>query len=120
MSIWRIDGRDMEIMTTGRMRHEVKSRTYLGWFDHRSSPSELRIRCPAVAGQTTWKRPEIARGLEADLCYLLHGRRSSTQSDGKSLARKSNQIADYPNPDMAIEIDLSHPPRSTDREFTRR
>ncbi len=34
-------------------------------------------------------------------------------ADAKSRARKSNKVADYPNPDLAIEIDIS--PSEVDR-----
>jgi hypothetical protein len=68
--------------------------------------SELRIRCREL-GETTWKRPEIARGLESDLCYYFTPEKRA--ADVEALARKIKDIAAYPNPDMAIEIDLSTP-----------
>jgi Uma2 family endonuclease len=101
------DGRDLEIMTTG-FRHD-HFKELLGWFV-RILTSELRIRSRG-AGQTTWKRPEIARGLEADLCYFFTAEKLDAIL--AALARKSNDIADYPNPDMAIEIDIS--PSQVDR-----
>jgi Uma2 family endonuclease len=95
------DGRDLEIMTKGRI-HEGR-RELLSWFV-RYVTSELRIRCRGL-GETTWKRPVIRRGLEADFCYYLTPEKLA--ADAASLARKSDDIADDPNPDMAIEIDLS-------------
>ena len=65
------DGKDLEIMTTGFRHDDMKE--MLGWFV-RILTSELRIRSRG-AGQTTWKRPEIARGLEADLCYFFTAER---------------------------------------------
>jgi Uma2 family endonuclease len=97
------DGKDMEIMTKGRA-HEVY-RDRFGRFIH-AVTFELRIRCRG-AGETTWKRPEIARGLESDLSYYFEP--AKLEADARSLARKSNSVADYPNPDMAIEIDISPP-----------
>ncbi|MFI5461690.1 MAG: Uma2 family endonuclease [Isosphaerales bacterium] len=101
------DGKDLELMTTGRM-HEVYKELF-GWF-MRFVTSELRIRCRPL-GQTTWKRPEIARGLEADQCYYFTPKK--IKAELKGLAKKSNKIADYPNPDLAIEIDIS--PSQVDR-----
>ena len=62
------------------------------------------------AGQTTWKRPDVARGLEADESYFFHADKLDAVAAGK--ARRSLDIADYPNPDLGIEVDMS-PRRST-------
>ena len=51
--------------------------------------------------------PEIERGLEADLSYYFDPEKRAAEK--AAWARKSTEIADYPNPDLAIEIDLSHP-----------
>ncbi len=101
------DGKDLEIMTKGR-EHEG-FRDLFGWFV-KVVTFEWRIPCRGL-GETTWKRPEIARGLEADLCYYFDPEKRA--ADARSLARKSNSIADYPNPDLAIEIDIS--PSQIDR-----
>jgi Uma2 family endonuclease len=101
------DGKDLELMTTGPI-HEVYKELF-GWFV-RFMTSELRIRCSGL-GETTWKRPAIARGLEADQCYYFTPEKIKV--DAESRARKSNDVADYPNPDLAIEIDLS--PSQVDR-----
>ncbi len=95
------DGRDLEIMTKGRTHESY--RDVLGWFV-RFLASELKIRCRSL-GETTWKRPAIERGLESDLCYYFLPEKIA--ADVAALARKSNDIADYPNPDMAIEVDIS-------------
>ena len=63
-------------------------------------------------GQTTWKRPELARGLEADDSFYF--RPEKLPIVAAAIARRSKDIADYPNPDMAIEVDLSPP--QVDRE----
>jgi Uma2 family endonuclease len=101
------DGKDLEIMTKGRV-HEVY-REFFGRLVN-ALTFELRIRCSGL-GETTWKRPEIARGLESDLGYYFTAKKLA--ADAKALARKSNQVADYPNPDLAIEIDIS--PSEVDR-----
>jgi Uma2 family endonuclease len=60
-----------------------------------------------IAGQTIWKRPEVARGLEADESYFFHADKLDAVAASK--ARRSLDIADYPNPDLAIEVDMSPP-----------
>jgi Uma2 family endonuclease len=96
------DGKDLEIMTKGRFHEDY--REIFGRLVN------LRIRCRGV-GETTWKRPEIARGLESDLCYYFTAKKRG--ADAKARARTSNKVADYPNPDLAIEIDIS--PSEVDR-----
>jgi Uma2 family endonuclease len=101
------DGRDLEIMTTGYLHEEFKE--LLGRLIN-AVTVELDIPCGG-GGQTTWKRPEVARGLEADLCY--HFEPGKLAAVGEAVPRKSRDIADYPNPDLAIESDLS--PSQVDR-----
>jgi hypothetical protein len=56
------DGEDLEIMTTSDMHDRFRS--ILGLFVHELATA---MNVPmAGSGQTTWKRPELARGLEAD------------------------------------------------------
>jgi len=101
------DGRDLEIMATGRVHENFKE--LLGPFVREVALSlELDFR---GGGQTTWKRPEVNRGIEADLCFYFDPRK--LEVDRAALARKSNDVADYPSPDLAIEIDLS--PSKVDR-----
>src|SRR5262249_12455774 len=61
------DGRDVEVMATGR-KHEM-SKKMLGRIVEITA-EEFRIPY-RPAGQTTWKRPGLARGLEADECYYF-------------------------------------------------
>ena len=56
-------------------------------------------------GETTWKT-EI-RGLEADLSYYFDPEKIRVAK--AALARMSIDPADYPRPDLAIEIDMSPP-----------
>ena len=56
-------------------------------------------------GQTTWKRIEVARGLEADESFYFQ--REELEAAAK--ARDSKVLADFPNPDLAIEVDISLP-----------
>jgi Uma2 family endonuclease len=102
------DGKDLEIMTTGRIHEYFKD--LFGQFVL-AVCNELRIpRSPA--GETTWKRPELSRGLEADQCYYFLP--AKLAADARARAMGSMDVADYPNPDLAIEIDISQP--EVDRE----
>src|SRR5208337_2929366 len=56
-------------------------------------------------GQTTWKRSEVARGLESDECYYFKPEKLAAADAAK--ARRSKNVADYPNPDLSIEVDIS-------------
>jgi Uma2 family endonuclease len=97
------DGKDLEVISKGR-KHEGIGK--------RSNDlvcviaEELEIPYTSL-GQTTWKRPEIARGLEADHCYYFQPEK--LQADAAAQSRDSDSIADYPNPDLAIEVDISPP-----------
>jgi Uma2 family endonuclease len=102
------DGKDLEIMTTGRIHEYFKD--LFGQFVVFVC-NELRIRRSPV-GETTWKRSELSRGLEADQCYYFLP--AKLAADARSRALGSMDIADYPNPDLAIEIDISQP--EIDRE----
>lgn len=59
------------------------------------------------SGETTWIRPGVERGLEADQSYYFLPEKLAQAKAAK--ARRSNDVADYPNPDLAIEVDLSPP-----------
>jgi Uma2 family endonuclease len=52
-------------------------------------------------GSTRWDRPEPGRGLEPDECYFL------TAAKVAATRHRSKDVADYPPPDLAIEIDMS-------------
>jgi Uma2 family endonuclease len=95
------DGEDLEIMTKGR-RHENYSSLFGRLVD--VVTEELAIPCSANR-ETTWKRDDVERGLEADQCYYFRAEKLAAAAASK--ARRSNDVADYPNPDMAIEIDIS-------------
>jgi Uma2 family endonuclease len=57
--------------------------------------------------ETTWIRPELARGIESDNCYYLDPEKITC---ALSLIRQRiNDVAGYPNPDLAIEVDISPP-----------
>ncbi len=66
--------------------------------------TELGVEHQAV-GSTTWKRKKVKRGVESDLCYYFDPPKLATFAE--VFARRSNKVEDYPNPDLAIEIDIS-------------
>lgn len=102
------DGKDLEIMTTSGYHDYF--RYVLGVFVHEVA---MAFAIPMMgAGQTTWKRPELTRGLEADESFYF--RPDKIEIDRAVIKRRSKDIADYPNPDMAIEVDISPP--EVDRE----
>ncbi len=97
------DGRDLEVMSRGR-RHGKRNKL-LGQFVE-AVAQVLSIPYSSLA-DTTWKRPEIARGLQSDQCYYFLLEKLAM--DAASLERDSDDIAEYPNPDLAIEVDVSRP-----------
>ncbi len=97
------DGKDLEVMRKGR-RHERVSHLF-GEFVAIVT-SELKVQ-RASLNATTWKRPGLVRGLEADRCYYFAPEKLA--ADAAAIDRGSDDIADYPNPDLAIEVDFSRP-----------
>jgi Uma2 family endonuclease len=97
------DGEDLEIMTAGYPHERYKE--MLGKIIAAVSKAKRIPR--KTAGETTWKRPELERGLQADECYYFQVEKFAVVE--AAFGRGSMDIADYPNPDLAIEIDLSSP-----------
>jgi len=97
------DGKDLEVM--GKGRTHGKGIGLLGQLVE-AIAQELGIPYSSLV-DTTWKRPEISRGLEADRCYYFLPEKIA--ADEAALNRGSDSIADYPNPDLAIEVDISPP-----------
>jgi Uma2 family endonuclease len=95
------DGRDLEVMGNGPNHDDFKH--YLSCFVNVIA-EELQVPCRGFA-ETTWKRPQIARGLESDQCYYFQPAKLAAAAQ----ARRSGEVADYPNPDLAIEVDISPP-----------
>jgi Uma2 family endonuclease len=101
------DGKDLEIMTVSPLHDGEKK--LLGQLVE-AIAQELEIPYKS-AGQTTWKRPEVARGLEADESYFFQPEKLLAVSQAK--ARRCEKIVDYPSPDLGIEVDIS--PSKIDR-----
>jgi Uma2 family endonuclease len=101
------DGKDLEIMTLSPL-HDGAKKLFGQLVEAIAQELEIPYKS---AGQTTWKRPEVARGLEADESYFFRPEKLATVTQAKS--RRSKKIADYPDPDLGIEVDIS--PSKIDR-----
>ncbi len=101
------DGKDLEIMALSPF-HDGEKKLF-GQFVE-AVAQELEIPYQAY-GQTTWKRPDVGRGLEADECYYFDRQKIAAATAAR--ARRSRKVADYPNPDLGIEVDIS--PSKIDR-----
>ncbi len=93
----------MEIMVKGGVHDHFAE--LLGLFVM-AVAGQLGIRIKPQ-GETTWIRPEIERGIEADKCYYLDPAKIAAAL--AAISRRVNDVAAYPNPDLAIEIDISVP-----------
>ncbi len=102
------DGNDVEIVSLSPFHDGIKKR--LGRFVELTS-EELGVPCTGL-GSTTWKRPEIASGVEADECYYFAPEKFSAVAE--AMTRMSRDVAQYPNPDLAHEVDIS--PSKIDRQ----
>ena len=97
------DGRDLEILVKGPV-HDHFGRLVDRFIV--TIAAALRIARRGL-GETTWIRTEIERGLEADQAYVFDPTKLAIVAE--RLAERDNDIAGYPNPDLAVEVDLSHP-----------
>ena len=95
------DGRGLEVMANGPDHEDLKYT--LGQFVSLVA-AEFKIPCKGL-GEATWKRPKIGRGLESDQCYYFRPEKLATVAR----LRRSRDIAEYPDPDLAIEVDISRP-----------
>ena len=97
------DGKDLEIMVKGPVHDH-----YSHFLDRFIQIVAGVLHIPRVSlGETTWIRPEIERGLEADRCYYFEPAKIATAL--AALRRVENDVAGYPNPDLAVEVDISRP-----------
>ncbi len=95
------DGKDLEIMVTGNL-HE-------NWKELLAKIVNAVTRWRRISyvsnGEATWETPD--RGLQADLSYYFDP--GKIRAAREALARSSMEQSDYPNPDLAVEIDMSGP-----------
>ena len=95
------DGEGMEIMVKGPLHEDFRS--LIGRFVEEVAGETAT---PFLGlGETTWKRADVERGLESDQCFLFAPVKIAAA--GAALKLRENDVAAYPNPDQAIEIDLS-------------
>jgi Uma2 family endonuclease len=97
------DGRDLEIMVTGPLHEDIAE--FAGRLIELIT-EELVIPARSMA-RTIWKRIAVARGLEADQSYYFSPQKLAQAAAARR--RNSNDVEDYPNPDLAIEINISTP-----------
>ena len=95
------DGKDIEMMTLGPWHESEKS--LLEAFVAIVA-GELKIKRQPL-GSTTWTRKKLKRAIESDLCYYF----DPAKLDAYAAAHRSNNVDVYPNPDLAVEIDISKP-----------
>jgi Uma2 family endonuclease len=95
------DGKDIELMNVGPIHDSIGE--ILGQFINLIA-EELGIDLRGTRS-TTWKRRKLKRGIEADLSYYFDPAKLAAYD--AALARWSEKIKDYPNPDLAVEVDIS-------------
>jgi len=96
------DGKDIELMNVGPIRDSLGE--ILGQFINVIS-EELQIDLRGTRS-TTWRRERLKRGIEADLSYYFDPAKLAVYD--AALVRWSEKVKDYPNPDLAVEVDISH------------
>lgn len=95
------DGKDLEIMTTGYIHENLKALTGKVI----DAVASWRAIAYVSSGEATLNAAEAKRGLQADLSYCFDPEK--VRVAGEALARGSMDPADYPRPDLAVEIDVS-------------
>jgi Uma2 family endonuclease len=97
------DGKDVEIMVVGPVHegHEGRLGIFVG-----EVCEGLDLDFHGL-GSTTWKRQEVERGVEADLCYCFDPEKVAFCRAAE--ARGSNDGSAFPIPDLMVEIDISPP-----------
>ena len=96
------DGKDLEIIMVTSNIHEHWKELLIKIVN--ALTSWLNIDCVSC-GETTWNTE--VRGHQADLSYYFDPEKIRVSRD--ALAHESMDPADYPRPDLAIEIDMSSP-----------
>jgi Uma2 family endonuclease len=95
------DGKDVELMNLGPIHDSLG-----GILDHFINlvSEELGIDQRGMRS-TTWRRKKLKRGIEADLSYYFAV--AKVAAFDAALARWEEKIKDYPDPDLAVEVDIS-------------
>jgi Uma2 family endonuclease len=102
------DGKDVEIVMVLSFPHDETKKLLGRFVELVAEVCEIPIKS---GGQTTWMRREVNRGLESDDCYFFRAEKLAMIAAAR--ARKpgkwSEDVANYPDPDLAIEVDISRP-----------
>jgi Uma2 family endonuclease len=97
------DGKDLEIMAPGLKHEDLK-----WWVTLILDAVMMACRIPGrLGGQTTWRRPCVERGLEADQCAWFDPDKVAAVKALRDSGVKDMGL--YPVPELAIEIDVSTP-----------
>jgi hypothetical protein len=97
------DGKDLEIMVTSNLHEHFKQLLNKVLVAVMLALEIDHVDC----GETAWDTEESDRGLQADLSYYFD--REKIRVAREALARQSKDPADYPSPDLAVEIEISRP-----------
>ena len=98
----------LEITAPGPLHESDKAASPMKPRFVRSSGPERAVHIPRLdMGSTTWESINADRGLEADDCFYFDQEKIALAA--AALALRSNDPADYPAPDLALEVDLSPP-----------
>ena len=99
------DGKDLEVMAKAEARG--LSRRLLDWFDRRRRRG-IRDPLQGPGARRPGNEPRDRAGPRGGRVLLFLGREAAHDA-ASAAARDSRDIADYPNPDLAIEVDISRP-----------
>ena len=97
------DGKDLEIMVTSHI-HDDFGCLLDRFIVVTADALEIDYR---QLRRSTWIRPEIQHGIEADECYIFDPTKLALVNELR--ARKEMNPAPWPNPDLAVEVDISRP-----------
>jgi Uma2 family endonuclease len=95
------DGGDIEMMTLGPFHERQKSLLHWGIM---IVAGELKVERQPM-GSTTWKRKNLKRANESDVCYYF----DPAKLAAAAAAAHSDDVDLYPNPDLVAEVDISPP-----------
>jgi Uma2 family endonuclease len=97
------DGSNIELMVTSNL-HEIYADALDTLF---KAIAEALGVVYLACRSASWDRPVVERGIQADNSYYLEP--AKIQAAAAAERKQSRDLQDYPEPDLAIEIDLSPP-----------
>jgi len=97
------DGSNIELMVTSNL-HEIYADALDSLFKAiAEAPGVVYLACRSAS----WDRPGVERGIQADNSYYLDPAKILAAAAAER--KQSKDLQDYPEPDLAIEVDLSPP-----------